>query len=351
MATLRTGYTTGACAAAAAKAATTFLCGAPPTETVEIVLADGSRAIFPVLFVRSLGNGCEAAVRKDAGDDPDVTDKASIVALAEFMEGDDIVFAAGEGVGTVTKPGLSVPPGEPAINPAPRRMIRDAIREVTQRGVKVTISIPGGRELATRTFNPRLGIVGGLSVLGTTGRVRPFSASALQDSLKCALDVAAACGVRHPVLVPGNIGERAARKNFRLTPEQVVQVSNQWGFMLDQTARHDFPAMLVLGHPGKLAKLMAGQWDTHSSHSTSAVPIVAQLAGTICQKPLLETPTVEGLFDGLPHEERHTLADAVSEKIRGAILQRLGEKMGLAVALINMSGEILGSDGDLTLWR
>ena len=182
---LRNGYTTGTCAAAAAKAAVKVLCGGAAPETVEVVLADESRAVFSVLFARPSGDGCEAAVRKDAGDDPDVTDKASIIASVTFIDGNEVLFAAGEGVGTVTKPGLSVPPGEPAINPTPRRMIRDAIREVTNRGVKVTISIPGGRELAARTFNPRLGIVGGLSVLGTYGRVRPFSASALRDSLKC----------------------------------------------------------------------------------------------------------------------------------------------------------------------
>ena len=166
---LRTGYTTGACAAAAAKAAATFLCQATAPAEVEIGLPDGTRVRFPVLHCRNGNAGCEAAVRKDAGDDPDVTDKACVIATVAFVEGNEILFAAGEGVGTVTKPGLSIPPGEPAINPAPRQMIRNSIREVTHRAVKVTLSVPGGCELAARTFNPRLGVVGGARHAGIVG--------------------------------------------------------------------------------------------------------------------------------------------------------------------------------------
>ena len=188
---LRTGYTTGACATAAAKAAVTLLCGGAAPESVEISLPDGSRVRFPVVSCRFEGGTARASVCKDAGDDPDVTHQATVRVAVAFADGEDVRFVAGEGVGTVTKPGLSVPPGEPAINPAPRRMIRQAIREVTARGVQVTVSIPGGCELATRTFNPRLGIEGGLSIIGTTGIVKPFSAPALTASLACALDAGA----------------------------------------------------------------------------------------------------------------------------------------------------------------
>lgn len=349
--TLRSGFTTGACATAAVKAAMSVLCGRPPPKCVEIGLADGSRIEFPLLFVRRNGAAIEAAVRKDAGDDPDVTDKASIIGAVEWTEGDRVVFAAGEGVGTVTKPGLSVPPGEPAINPGPRRMIQETIREITDRGVKVTVSIPGGRELAERTFNPRLGIVGGLSVLGTTGRVRPFSAAALEDSLKCALDVAVACGVRAPVLVPGNIGDRAARRHFRVSTEQVIQVSNQWGFMLDAAMGRSFERILVLGHPGKLAKLIDGQWDTHSSRSTSAVPIVTRVAEERLGERMAETPTVEGIFEALSVEKRRAVGDALCAAIGRAVRERFGATRRLAVGIINMPGDLLGSDGDLTAWQ
>ena len=149
-------------------------------------------------------------------------------------------LTAGDGVGIVTKPGLSVPRGGPAINPVPRHMIREAVREVTDRGVRVIISVPGGREIAEKTFNPRLGVIGGISILGTTGIVRPFSSAALRDALKCSLDVAAANGVAAAVLVPGHIGERADRRHFHLAAEQVVEVSNEWGFMLDCASGYPF---------------------------------------------------------------------------------------------------------------
>ncbi len=348
---LRTGYTTGACAAAAAKAAVMFLSGAPAPAEVCIRLPDGSTPIFPVVYCRHSGIGCEAAICKDAGDDPDVTDKAFVTATVEFIEGDNIVFAAGEGVGTVTKPGLSVPPGEPAINPVPRQMINEAVREITPRSVKVTISVPGGRELAARTFNPRLGVIGGISIIGTTGHVRPFSSSALQDALKCSLDVALANGVRRPVLVPGNIGERAARQHFRLGPDQVIQVSNQWGFMLEQTAQQGFTCLLVVGHPGKLAKLIDGHWDTHSSQSPGAAPIVARLAGDVLGLCPPETTTVEGIFESLPPGKQRRLADALAARIRTAVCQRLDGSCEIVVVLINLTGKILGQDGDVSPWK
>jgi len=348
---LRSGYTTGACAAAAAKAAVMLLCGEEAPEAVKIALPEGDRVRFSVLASRRDGDTAEASVRKDAGDDPDVTDQATVVVAVAFTEDGAVRFAAGEGVGTVTKPGLSVAPGEPAINPTPRRMIQQAIREVTARGVKVTVSIPGGRELAARTFNPRLGIEGGLSILGTSGIVKPFSAPALTASLQCALDVAAACGVRAPVLVPGNIGERAALKNLCVDANRIIQVSNHWGFMLDQAARLPFERLLALGHPGKLAKLVDGEWDTHSSNSASAVSIVARIAESALGRPVPESATVEGIFEALHPGETVSVGNALAAAVRQAVTGRIGSAKGTAVALINMAGELLGTDGDLSPWK
>ena len=180
---LRSGITTGACAAAAAKAAATVLAGGAPPREVDLRLPSGNTIRLPILYVESRENppAITAAVRKDAGDDPDVTDGLEVRATLSWNDAGETIFAAGEGVGTVTKPGLQVPPGEPAINPVPRQMIQGAIREVTRRGVSVEISIPGGGEIAAQTFNPRLGIVGGLSVLGTTGIVRPYCTRALHE--------------------------------------------------------------------------------------------------------------------------------------------------------------------------
>jgi cobalt-precorrin-5B (C1)-methyltransferase len=347
---LREGYTTGSCAAAAAKAAFLLLVEGRTAEIVEFPLPDGQRRRLPVEYVRRTDEGAEAAVRKDAGDDPDVTNGALIAASVAWTEGNDVEFAAGEGVGTVTKSGLAVPPGEPAVNPGPRRMIREAVREITPRGVRVTISIPGGREIAAKTFNPRLGIAGGLSILGTTGIVRPFSCSALRESLRCALNVAAAAGIPAPVLVPGHIGERAARAHFRVAPEQVVEVGNEWGFALDEAAQRPFAALLILGHPGKLAKLTAGGWDTHSGRSGSALPIVVQMHAAILGRPAAETPTVEGIFTALDAEEKKTLGNTLAAAIQKAVGKRMEERRNVAVVLIDLDGRILGSSGDLKPW-
>jgi cobalt-precorrin-5B (C1)-methyltransferase len=348
---LREGYTTGSCAAAAATAATLLLAEGRTAESIEIPLPDGRRRRLPVEYVRRTDEGAEAAVRKDAGDDPDVTNGARIKACVTWTEGSDVEFVAGDGVGTVTKPGLAVPPGEPAVNPGPRRMIREAVREVTPRGVRVTLSIPGGRALAAKTFNPRLGIAGGLSILGTTGIVRPFSCSALRESLRCALNVAAAAGVRAPVFVPGHIGGRAAGAQFRVASEQMVEVGNEWGFALDEAARRPFSALLALGHPGKLAKLTAGGWDTHSGRSESALPVVAQMHTDVLGHPAAGVPTVEGVFAALDAEEKKKLGNVLAAAVNAAMRKRTGGRFAVAVVLIDLGGRILGETGDLKPWR
>ena len=165
-------------------------------------------------------------------------------------------------------------------------MIRDSVREVTDRAVRVTVSIPDGETLAAKTFNPKLGVRGGLSILGTTGRVRPFSCPALQESLRCALQVALALGLKDLVFVPGHIGEKAAHRHFVLRPEQVIEVSNEWGYMLGQAVREKVPRLLALGHPGKLAKLAEGMWDTHSGRSRKR----AAFGGKNCRRTIFPTP-------------------------------------------------------------
>lgn len=347
---LRTGYTTGACAAAAAKAAASLLVDGRRAAAVSITLREGETASFPIVSVEA-GNGwARASVKKFAGDDPDVTDGVTVAVTVQKASSPGVAFEAGEGVGRVTKAGLSVPPGEPAINPGPRRMIEAAVREVTSEGLTVRISIPGGEELAKRTFNPRLGVVGGLSILGTTGRVHPYSSSALKSALTCALDVAAAAGVNGPVLVPGHIGEQAARRHFTLGQDQVIQVSNEWGYMLDQARERDFSALLVLGHPGKLTKLAGGQWDTHSSRSGSAVPLVAKRAEKLLGADLSGHATVEGQLAALPGDQRKQLAGAIASRVRSAVEERTQKRFGVAVLLINLKGDILGESGDVTPW-
>lgn len=351
--TLRTGITTGTCAAAAAKAAVLVLTGSPAPHQVQVRLPGGETIEVPLLFARKTGRLGEAvgAVRKDAGDDPDVTHGLEIQAWVSRSPSQEVTFAAGEGVGTVTRPGLQVPPGEPAINPVPRAMISSAIREVTPKGLHVIIAIPGGREIAAKTFNPRLGIEGGLSILGTTGIVRPYCKQAMVDALKCALNVAAACGIQGSVLVPGAIGARGAQARFLLRPEQLIEVGNEWGFMLDQLRRYPFQNLLVVGHPGKLTKLAVGEWDTHSSRSVSSLQVVANLYTNLFQRPVPESPTVEGLFLLLEHPERQVLAEKLAWRIRQSLENFPGLGLPVAVLLINMAGQTLGMDGDFTPWK
>lgn len=347
---LRSGFTTGACAAAAAKAALMVMLGREKPTAVTISLPDGESALIPVDCVEANASA-KAAVIKDSGDDPDITNGVAITVSLSWSEGTDIRFIAGKGVGTVTKPGLSVPPGEPAINPVPRRMITDAIRSLTERGVAVTISIPGGEELAKRTFNPRLGIVGGISIIGTTGRVRPFSCSAVRESIRCLIEVAAANSLARPVMVPGHIGARAAQALLHVMEEEILEVSNEWGFALDVVKGHTFEKILILGHPGKLAKLAQGEWDTHSSRSPSALPYVAKLAGELTGFACADIPTVEGIFNALPDENKRILGDKLAGLITDAVCSRLDNAVPVSVVLVDMKGNLLGKQGDLTPWQ
>lgn len=348
----RLGYTTGACAAAAAKAALRCLLGeALQLLEVEIPFPGGEHHVLPVVSINRRARGAEAAVRKDAGDDPDITNGALVQAFVEWGECADVAFAAGDGVGVVTKKGLSIPPGEPAINPGPRKMIRDALRELTDRPIQVTISIAGGRELARKTFNPRLGIMNGLSILGTTGRVRPFSCQALKCTLLCELNVARAAGVTAPVLVPGHIGERSARKHLTLSAEQIIEVGNEWGFLLDRLARYPFKKVLLWGHPGKLAKLADEQWDTHSSRSRSAIEVIQRMGWPFQWLNPAEHLTTEGLFSALHQGERSRLANALSSAVARAAEDKIGGACRISVGLVNMEGDMLGAHGDLLAWR
>lgn len=349
---MREGISTGSCAALAAKGAAILLCRGEQVDSAEIPLPDGSRISWPLMEQRLEANSAVAVVVKDAGDDPDVTDGARIEVKVARREDGQIHFHAGSGVGVVTLPGLALEVGEPAINPAPRKMIEAALREVTTDGFNVTVSIAGGEGLAARTFNPKLGIEGGLSILGTSGRVRPFSSKALQDSLKCAIDICVASGTDAPVFTPGNIGRRAAESYFSLAPQQLVEVSNEWGFVLEKSLGYGFENLLLIGHPGKMAKLAMGQWQTHSAQSDSALEHVTKLAESLLKRKVEKQQTVEGLFTlGLQKIEREVVADALAAEINIAVQNKFRSKRKTTVALINLKGEMLGSNGSLEMWQ
>ncbi len=268
---LRRGWTTGACAAAATKAALQRLWGGDFPREVIITLPRGETPRFAVTHTRAEAAWAEAGVLKDAGDDPDVTHGALIVAHVAASN-DGVVFRAGEGVGVVTKHGLPIPPGEPAINPVPRQMIRKVIGECAsvygrETDVSVTVSIPGGAELARKTWNPRLGIEGGLSILGTTGIVRPFSCAAWIASIHRGIDVARASGLDHVAGCTGSTSERAVQAFHGLSDHAMIDMGDFAGGMLKYLRTHPVRRLSVGGGIGKITKLAQGAMDLHSSRS------------------------------------------------------------------------------------
>lgn len=288
---LRRGRTTGACAAAAAKAAAWVALTGQPWRTVDVTLPDGGSLAVPIHDCQRQAEGLGyAEVVKDAGDDPDQTHGAVITCAVRLGGAVDITFRAGPGVGAVTEPGLPIAVGEPAINPVPRRMIRQAVGEAlaaagaAARGGEVTVGCLGGERIAARTFNPRLGIRGGISILGTTGIVEPKSADVFQRTIAAYVAVALGDRPAEIALAPGNIGQRFALEQLGLPRKRVVQMANFIGFTLDAVdARlaaqdHRLARLWLVGHPGKLGKILGDVWFTHSHHSVSALAPLADWA-------------------------------------------------------------------------
>jgi cobalt-precorrin-5B (C1)-methyltransferase len=267
---LRRGWTTGTCATAAAKAAFAGWVAERFPDPVEVTLPGGQRPAFALAIHERTADGARAGIVKDAGDDPDVTHGALVIAaVGPAPPGAGIVFRAGEGVGTVTRPGLPVPPGEPAINPVPREMIRTALAEARAEvggpaDVTVTLSIPGGEALAARTLNPRLGIVGGLSVLGTTGIVVPYSCAAWIHSIHRGIDVARAGGLTHVAGATGDVSEKAAQRLHGLPETALIDMGDFAGGMLKYLRSHPVQRVTVAGGFAKMVKLGQGMLDLHS---------------------------------------------------------------------------------------
>jgi len=267
---LRRGWTTGACAAAATRAAYEALTTDHCPDPVEIELPSGDRVAFAVATFERTGNSATAGIVKDAGDDPDVTHGALVRTTVRYgAPGSGVTFRAGEGVGTVTKPGLPLPPGEPAINPVPREMIRRAVADVVRLfaarpDVVVEVSIPNGEALAARTLNPRLGIVGGLSILGTTGIVIPYSCAAWIHSIHRGIDVARATGLEHLAGATGKTSEKAVQQVHHLPEAALIDMGDFVGGMLKYLRRHPVPRLTIAGGFAKMTKLGQGLLDLHS---------------------------------------------------------------------------------------
>jgi cobalt-precorrin-5B (C1)-methyltransferase len=283
---LRRGWTTGTCAAAAAKAAFAALVSGEFPDPVAVTLPRGERPSFALAMTRISDDAATAGVVKDAGDDPDVTHGALICATVRLgAAGSGVIFRAGEGVGTVTRAGLPVAPGEPAINPVPRRMIGQGIAEVAAASghaadAEVEISIRGGEALAAKTLNARLGIIGGLSILGTTGIVVPYSCSAWIASIHSGIDVARAAGLTHIVGSTGANSEAAAQKLYGVADIALIDMGDFVGGMLKYLRRHPVPRVTIAGGVAKMTKLAQGLTDLHSKRGEVDLAVLAKFAKT-----------------------------------------------------------------------
>ena len=334
---LRRGWTTGACAAAAAKAAFAALQTGVFPDPVDIPLPRGGRTAFTLAETRLEAGAAHAAIVKDAGDDPDVTHGALIrVRVTPGAPG--IMFRAGPGVGTVTRAGLPLPPGEPAINPVPRQMIAAALAEIAPPAVEVEVGVEDGLRLAERTLNGRLGIVGGLSILGTTGIVVPFSCAAWIDTIHRGIDVARAAGVGHIAGSTGNTSEAAVAALYGLPEMALIEMGDFAGGMLRYLRRHPVPRLTVAGGVAKMTKLAQGRLDLHSKRGSADMADLAALAGV----PGVATAnTVAEAFGLAPH-----LGDAVAGRAWQTVVTALeGAPVAVDVVVFDRTGVLMGRHG------
>jgi cobalt-precorrin-5B (C1)-methyltransferase len=353
MSELRRGWTTGACATAATKAAYAALLGGEFPDPVSIVLPKGETPAFP-LALEERGDGwAKAGIVKDAGDDPDVTHGALVVAtVRRGAAGSGVTFRAGPGVGTVTKPGLPLAPGEPAINPVPRRMMAAVIAELAaghgEAGdVEVEVSVPDGEALALKTWNPRLGIVGGLSILGTTGIVHPFSCSAWIASIHQGIDVARAGGLRHVAGATGSTSEAAVKALYGLPDEALIDMGDFVGGMLKYLRGHPVARVTVAGGFGKLTKMAQGAMDLHSGRSQVDFEWLAarvrELAGDDGLGAQVRGANTAAEVEALARGRGVDLAGEVARLavVAGRRILR-GDGIGLDVVVVSREGEVIG---------
>ncbi|MEK0081572.1 cobalt-precorrin-5B (C(1))-methyltransferase [Benzoatithermus flavus] len=349
---LRRGWTTGACATAATRAACSALFGLGFPDPVTIRLPRGGTASFALAEKHREPDAASAAVIKDAGDDPDVTHGCLVRAtVRRNPRGAGVTFHAGPGVGTVTRPGLTIPPGEPAINPVPRRMMRDTVAEAAAAAgepadVAITIAIPGGEDLAAKTLNPRLGILGGLSILGTTGIVVPFSCAAWIHSIHRGIDVARAAGLEHVAAATGSTSERAVQALYGLGDLALLDMGDFAGGTLKYLRRHPLPRLSLAGGFAKIAKLAQGHLDLHSARSRlDHAALAAFAAARGAPEPLaaaIEEANTGNQILTLADEARFPLADLVAEAARAVSSDVAGPEVAIEVIVVDRQGRIVG---------
>lgn len=334
---LRLGYTTGSCAAAAAKAAAFMLLTGRRKDTIDLLTPKGIRLHLTVEEIKITSSEVSCAIRKDSGDDPDATRGTLVFACVRKTDAPGVLIDGGAGVGRVTKRGLDQPVGAAAINSVPRRMIEENVREVCalcgyDGGVSVVISVPEGEALAKKTFNPRLGIVGGISILGTTGIVEPMSEQALVDTIRVELRQRRELGAEYVLLTPGNYGADFIRDSIGIDPRTAVLTSNFIGDALELSRELGFRGALLIGHIGKLVKLAGGMWNTHSKFGDCRMEIIASHSAALG----LRAERTEEILHCATCDDALRILD--EEGLKDAFLVRLGQRIGTMLGY--KSGEL-----------
>ncbi len=354
---LRRGWTTGACAAAAARAAYAALLTGTFPDPVAIRLPGGAQPQFPLALKERDGPVARAGVTKDAGDDPDVTHGALVIAeVTAAPEGAGISFRAGAGVGTVTRPGLPLAVGEPAINPGPRAMISQALDEVARAcgqaapDALVTLSIPGGAALAAKTLNARLGILGGLSILGTTGIVVPYSCSAWLHSIHRGIDVARATGLSHIAASTGSTSETAIQRLCGLPETALIDMGDFVGGTLKYLRRHPVPRLTLAGGFGKFAKLAQGHLDLHSGKSRINIGALAHALADLGAPSAIVSAAAKAASGGealeaATPEFAAALVARVAREARAVALATLAGGIEVDVAIFDRQGKLQAHEG------
>ncbi|UZJ62917.1 cobalt-precorrin-5B (C(1))-methyltransferase [Pseudomonas sp. KU26590] len=351
---LRSGLTTGSCATATSLAAARLLLAGETNDAIDITLPKGKCVQMRLEFCRLIADGAEAGTLKDAGDDPDVTHGALVSAQVRLISEPGVRFVAGEGVGTVTRPGLVLGVGEPAINPVPRRMMAEHLTQLAQEvsyggGFEVTVCVENGSELALKTMNPRLGILGGLSILGTSGIVRPFSCAAYIASIHQGIDVARTNGYQHIAACTGNASEDTMRRVYQIPDIALIEMGDFVGAVLKHLRKTQVERLSVCGGFGKISKLAAGHMDLHSRHSSIDLDQLARWAADVGADAQLQ----QSIREANTSQQALAMASAVGIALGDAVCQHalnfarsvVPPQVQVEVFAIDRQGGIVGHAG------
>lgn len=354
---LRTGFTTGACAAAAAKAATRVLVRGATLPAIETTLPNRMRVTFALARCELEPPRATCSVIKDAGDDPDCTHGAELVATVELRSEPGVEIRGGAGVATVTKAGLGLEVGAPAVNPVPRRNITEMVEEElalatpgsgSARGAIVTLSVPGGEEMARQTLNERLGLVGGISILGTTGIVRPYSTAAFKASIVQSIDVAGERGHRTLVVTTGGKSEAYAMKlHPEIAEEAFIQMGDFVGVTLKHCARRHIERVLITGMIGKLSKMANGKMQTHAAGSEVNMDLLAALAaelgaGPVVQGEIRAANTARHVLELCAREGLVGITSLICQRVVEHAVRHTAGQLRVEAELVDFSGALLG---------